>query len=234
MLYRHLYLTITPPSYQFPEFSLPPHSYSLQSLGFDRSSDEGLPDWVREMDDQPTVYATLGTVYQDREIFQAILDGLGGEPVNLIMTLGRNRDTTQFGPQPPNVHIEQYIPQTLLFPYCDMAITSGSYNTHTSALAHGLPLLVIPISDTQPFHALRCVDLGVGLALTRPGQYEKVLAGRRKDLSPETVREAVYQILRSPSYRQQAQRIQEEVQSLPDPETAVEFMTKLAREKTLD
>ncbi len=234
MLYRYLYLTITPPSYQFPDFALPPHSYALRTLGFDRSGDEGLPGWVREMPDQPTVYATIGTVYQERDIFQAILDGLGGEPVNLIVTLGRGRDTTQFGPQPPNVHIEQYIPQTLLFEHCAMAITSGSYNTHTSALAHGLPLLVIPISDTQPLHAQRCVDLGVGLALTRPGQYEDELKGRRKDLSAETVREAVFEIVRNPSYRQRARQIQKEVQALPGPEIAVELMTRLAGEKTLD
>lgn len=234
MLYRYLYLTITPPSYQFPDFALPPHSYALRTLGFDRSGDEGLPDWVHEMPDQPTVYATIGTVYQERDIFQAILDGLGGEPVNLIVTLGRGRDTSQFGPQPPNVHIAQYIPQTLLFEYCDMAITSGSYNTHTSALAHGLPLLVIPISDTQPLHARRCVDLGVGLALTYPGQFEQELAGRRKALAPETVREAVHEILRNPSYRQRTRQIREEVQALPGPEIAVELVTRLAREKTLD
>jgi UDP:flavonoid glycosyltransferase YjiC (YdhE family) len=234
MLYRHLYLTITPPSYQFPECVLPSHSYALRSLGFDRHGDEELPDWVRKMPDQPTVYATIGTVYKERDIFQAILDGLGGEGVNLIVTLGRNRDTTQFGPQPPNVHIEEYIPQTLLFPYCDMAITSASYSTQISALAHGLPVLSIPIGGTQPFHALRSVELGVGLALTRPGQYEEDLRGKRKDLSPEAVREAVDEILHAPSYRQQARRIQEEVQSLPGPEIAVEVMTRLAMEGTLD
>ena len=227
MLYRHLYLTITPPSYQFPGFAMPPHSYALRTLGFDRSGDEQLPDWVKQMPDQPTVYATLGTVYKDKDIFQTVIDGLAGQPVNLIVTLGRGRDTTQFGPQPPNVHIEQYIPQTLLFPYCDLAITSGSYNTNTSALAHGMPMLVIPIADTQPYHALRVVDMGVGLSLTRQGQYLDELEGKRKDLTPENVCEAVFDILNNPSYKQRASKVKEEVACLPGPELAAQKLEQL-------
>lgn len=227
-LYRSVYVSITPPSYQFPEFGRRPQSYAVRSLGFDRWQNDSLPGWVSRLPDQPTVYATIGTVYQDRDIFQAILDGLAGEPVNLIVTLGRGRDTAQFGPQPPNVHIAQYIPQTLLFPYCRLVITSGSYNTHVSALAHGLPLLVIPISDTQPYHALRCVDMGVGLALTRADQYEAELEGKRKDLSPQTVREAVFELLQNPSYGRRAERVQQEIRNLPGPEFAVGLLEALA------
>ena len=44
-------------------------------------------------------------------LFQAILDGLRDEPVNLILTIGRDQDPDQFGRQPENVHIERYIPR---------------------------------------------------------------------------------------------------------------------------
>src|SRR5205823_2473797 len=66
------------------------------------------------------------------------------------------------GPQPAHVRVERYVPQSLLFPACDLVVTHGGYNTIMAALTHGLPLVLVPISADQPFQAQRCAEIGVG------------------------------------------------------------------------
>ena len=138
--------------------------------------------------DRPTVYATLGTVFNSRTpgLFQAILDGLRDEPVNLIVTVGRDRDPDEFGPQPENVHIERYIPQSLLLPHCDLVITHAGFSTVTAALSHGLPMVAMPIDADQPLNAERCVALGVA---------EVIEHGQR---TPEAIRDSVRTVLGNP------------------------------------
>jgi UDP:flavonoid glycosyltransferase YjiC (YdhE family) len=221
MLYRYLHLSFVPPSYQDPAVPLPPTAHTLRTTPFDRSGDETLPGWVAGLPAQPTVYATLGLAIFNRTpgIFPAILKGLAGEPINVILTVGRGNDPAAYGAPPSNVHIEPYIPQTLLLPHCAAVIAHGGWNTVLAALSYGLPLLVIPIGADQPQNAQRVQMLGVGLVLDL------------SNLTPEAVREATWELLRTPHYRQNARRIQAEIAALPGPEYAVELLEQLASEK---
>lgn len=219
MLYRYLHLSFVPPSYRDPEVPLPPTTHALRTFTFDRSGNESLPGWVQNLPKQPTVYATLGTVFNRRPaFFQAMIEGLRDEAVNLILTVGHNQDPAQFGSQPPNVHIERYIPQTLLLTYCDLVITHGGFNTVMAALVHGLPLIVIPIAADQPENARRCAALGVG-RVVEPAE-----------LTPEALREAVLGVLKHAAYRENARRLQEEMLALPGVAYAVERLERLGLE----
>jgi UDP:flavonoid glycosyltransferase YjiC (YdhE family) len=106
------YLTLHQSLTSFLKPALLPTDRVIRPLPFDRSGDEALPPWMDELPDRPTVYATLGTVFADRvDIFEAFLAALGDEPVNLVLTVGREQDPARFGPQPSNVHVERYIPR---------------------------------------------------------------------------------------------------------------------------
>jgi MGT family glycosyltransferase len=152
-------------------------------------------------------------------LFEAILEGLGEQPVNLILTVGRDLDPDQFGAQPENVHIERYIPQGLLLPHCDLVITHAGYSTVTAALSCGLPMVAIPIDADQPLNAQRCAALGVA----------RVIESRQR--TPETIRHSVQTILGDPSYRRNAERTRDEMAALPGPEYAVALLERLASEK---
>jgi UDP:flavonoid glycosyltransferase YjiC (YdhE family) len=218
MPFRHLTLHQFPPS--FLTMAPLPTIRAIRPTPFDRSGDEELPTWAGDLPTRPTVYGTLGTVFNGRaHIFAAFLDGLRDEPVNLIVTVGRDQDPTQFGPQPPNVRIERYIPQTRLFPRCDLVLTHGGSGTVIAALAHGLPLVVVPISADQPENAARCAALGVGRVV------------QAEDATPEAVREAVRAVLADPTYRRNAERVRDEIRSLPGPEHAVALLERLAAER---
>jgi UDP:flavonoid glycosyltransferase YjiC (YdhE family) len=106
-----------------------------------------------------------------------------------------------------------------MFPRCDVVLTHGGSGTVMAALAHGLPLVVVPISADQPENASRCAALGVG----------SVVAPR--DLTPETVRDAVRTVLADPIYRRNAERLRDEIRSLPGPDQAVAMLEQLAAER---
>jgi UDP:flavonoid glycosyltransferase YjiC (YdhE family) len=216
---RYLVFDFLPSSWAFPNLPYPPVAHRFCAPPFDLSSgDARLPDWLFTLPHQPTVYATLGTTFnQSPGTFQAILTALSTEAVNLIMTVGRSMDPAQFGPQPDHVKIERYIPQTLLLPHCDALIFHGGYNSLQSALWHGLPVVIIPqgAGDNMPT-GWRCAAVGVGVLLEgNPPQ-------------PEAIRAAVKTVLGRPDYRARAQEFQRAIKVLPGLAEAVKRLEILA------
>ncbi|HYI16225.1 MAG TPA: nucleotide disphospho-sugar-binding domain-containing protein [Thermomicrobiales bacterium] len=181
--------------------------------------DAGIP-WPGQLPARPLVYGTLGTVYNRlTNIFDAIMAGLRDADINLLLTIGHSLDPAQFGPQPGHIRIERYIPQATLLPACDLVLTHGGYGTVSAALAHGLPLVMLPISADQPQNARRCVTLGVGQML---GPDER---------TPEAIRNAVQSVLTDPSYRARSVAVRETIERLPDIATGVALLERLAHER---
>ncbi len=244
MLHPYLYLSFLPPSFQFPQFRLPDVAHTLRSPAFDHSGSENLPAWVADLPDRPTVYATLGTVFNHApQVFRSIIAGLRDMAVNVIITVGSHQDPAQFGPQPDHIHIERYIPQSLLLPHCAMAITHCGFQTTLSVLNHSLPMLAVPIGATDPLRAIRCVALGSGLAVLSDllktqisdPMWQTILEQYRMSwvpMDPVAIHDAVHALLFDPIYRQNAQRVYQEMQGLPGLDHAVELLTSLATERS--
>lgn len=223
---RYLMLDFLPASWTFPTWPPPPVTHRFGAPPFDRSGETGLPDWLDSLPLQPTVYATLGTTFnQAPATFQAVVDAFSGEEINLILTVGRSNDPAQFQPPAPNIKVARYIPQTLLLPRCDAIIFHGGYNSLHSALWHGLPMVLIPqqAGDNLPT-AGRCIETGVGVMVEGAPP------------AAEAVRAAVKTILEEPGYRARAQQLQNEIKALPPLSAAVKRLEILAttREPQLD
>lgn len=218
MLYRYLRLSPVPMSYH-RALELPPTTHVVQTLPFDGDGQE-LSGWVDRLPRRPTVYASLGTAYnQTPGIFEAILDALREEPINLIVTVGDGRDPSSFSAQPPNVRVVRYLPQSLLFPYCNAVVTHGGFGTLTTALAHGLPMVIIPIAADQPDNARRCAELGLAHVIV-PSQR-----------TPGTIRDAVRDVLATSSFRENAQRMRADMLALPPLQETVSLLERLAVDK---
>jgi UDP:flavonoid glycosyltransferase YjiC (YdhE family) len=220
MLSRYLVLSPFPPSYRHPATPLPATAHSIRPAAFDAKGDQ-VPGWIAALPDRPTVYFTLGTVF-DREsgdLFSRGLEGLRDLPINLIMTVGRHIDPAEFGPQPANVRIERYIPQAMLMPHCDLVVSHGGSGSVIGALAHGLPMVLIPMGADQPLNGARCKALGVGRVLDAV------------EATPTMIGEAVASVLRDASYRAAAERLRDEIAALPGADYAVRLLERLAGEK---
>ncbi len=81
MLHRYLLLSPVPPSFQASDRPLPPTAHAVRWTSFDSEyPDETLPEWIAQVPECATIYATLGTAYNRTPgIFAAILAGVRGE-----------------------------------------------------------------------------------------------------------------------------------------------------------
>jgi UDP:flavonoid glycosyltransferase YjiC (YdhE family) len=221
MLNRYLVLSPLPARFRDPAFPLPATARTFRSFTVEPLEANAVPPWGANPGGAPTVYFTLGTIYnmESGDLFQRVLAGLRDLPIHLIVTVGRDFDPAELGPQPANVHIERYIPQARVLPHCRMVVSHGGSGSVTGALAHGLPMVLIPMGADQPYNAARCAALGVAQVL------DPVAA------TPEMVREAASAVLSKPGYRQAAERLRDEIAALPDPAEAVALLEQLAAER---
>lgn len=168
-------------------------------------------------DGAPTVYFTLGTVFnlESGDLFARVLAGLRDLEIDVVATVGRQIDPVELGPQPARVRVERYLPHSDVLPRCAAVVSHGGSGTVLGALAHGLPSVLLPMGADQPWNAARCEELGVGL----------VLDALRA--TPDDVRKAVSAVLDDPSYRAAAERVRDEIRALPGPEHAVRLLERL-------
>ncbi|MGQ0604963.1 MAG: glycosyltransferase [Anaerolineales bacterium] len=223
MLSRYLVLSPFPPRFRDPAYPLPVTAHSFRPFTLDSARDEIAPAWGARLDDKPTVYFTLGTIFnmESGDLFQRVLAGLRALPINLIVTVGRDIDPEEFGPQPAHIHMERYIPQLAVLLHCDLVVSHGGSGSVMGALAHGLPMVLIPMGADQPLNAARCIQLGVARML------DPIAA------TPDAVDESVAAVLADPNYRQAAERMRDEIAALPGPAHAVTLLERLAAEKQL-
>jgi UDP:flavonoid glycosyltransferase YjiC (YdhE family) len=213
----YLVFDFLPPSWTPPGWPQPPVTHRYCAAPFDLSTDADVPDWVGSLPDRPTVYATLGTTFnQAPASFQAIIDAMCGEDVNLILTVGQSVDPAQFSVPGDNVHLARYIPQSQLLPRCDALLFHGGYNSLLSALWHGLPVVVMPhgAGDQEPT-ARRCTELGIGVRV------------EGHPATPQAIRAGVWAVLDQPQYRARAREMQREINALPPLSAAVQRLERM-------
>jgi UDP:flavonoid glycosyltransferase YjiC (YdhE family) len=217
MLSRHLVLSPFPPSYRDPRFPLPDTAHPLRPLTPAPPAGTVAPEWLARLDRRPTIYLTLGTIFntESGDLFPRLLAGLRELDANLVVTVGQHIDPAEFGPQPDGVHIERYVPQALLLPHCDLVVSHGGSGSVMGALEHGLPMIIAPMGADQPLNAARCAALGLGRVV------DAVAA------TPQDVRAAAAEVLADRAYRAAAERVRAEISTLPGPAHAVALLEQI-------
>jgi len=215
--FRHLALAVMPPRWVAEDEALPPTACFIQPEHPD-TADARTLEWLEQLPrDRPIVHATLGTSEVNRTpgLYEAILAGLRDEPISLIVTVGHERTAAEFGPQPPNVRIEQFIPHAALLPRCSLVVTHGGHGTLMAGFALGLPAVVLPVNADQPRNGARCEALGVGRSVGAAGR------------TPEAIRAAVRAVLADPAYARNAAALRDEIAALPGLDEATRRIEQL-------
>ena len=162
-VYRGTYVAICPPAIQG---ELPPDGVRVERLRpCPLPSPGAAPGRLAGLPDRPTVYVTLGTVVNTVERFRVVLDGLAELDCNVVATIGRNRDPSALEPVPANAIVQQYVPQAELLPHCGVVVAHGGSGSTLGALAHGVPMLLLPTAADQFENALACRAAGVARVL---------------------------------------------------------------------
>ena len=116
-------------------------------------------------------YLTLGSVASSLTYFPGTyrdaIAALAPLPVKLLVTVGHGTDVAALGPLPENVRAEGWVPQDAVLAHAAAVVGHGGYGTTLGALAHGVPLVLLPLFSTDQWHnAERVAELGAGIALT--------------------------------------------------------------------
>jgi MGT family glycosyltransferase len=187
---------------------------------FDRSSPQIVPAWLTPKVPRPLVYASFGTIAPTMpdifpDAYKVLLEGLRDHTGTVVLTVGRDRDPGELGPRPAHVHVERYIPQSLILERCDLVVTHGGHNTVLAALSVGVPMVVVPFFADQSQNAARCEALGVA----------QVIPGR--EITPDRIRDAARTVLEDSQYRRNAVRLKQEIAALPGLEVGVKRLEQL-------
>ena len=188
-----------------------------------------LPDWWPGLDG-PLVYVTFGSVAGGMPIFpalyQAAVQELAGLPVRVLLTIGDAGDPAELGTLPANIHVERWVPQADVVPHAAAMVCHGGYGTTTGALAHGVPLVVLPMFADQPRNAERVAEVGAGIALPAPANVRVVAEHARETLAG--LGGLVEQVLDEPRYARAARRVAESARALPPVDAAADVLAAIA------
>lgn len=219
MLRRHLVLYPGPPSYRDPAQPLPDTGRAMRPV-LNPPPPGSAPSWLGDLghDGRPVVYLTLGTVFhvESGDLFERAVSGLRELSVDLVVTVGDEIDPAELGPQPGNVRIERFIPQALVLPRADLVVSHGGSGSVIGALIHGRPMVLLAMGADQPLNGARVRALGLGRVL------DPIAA------TPSDIRDAGAAVLADPASRAAAERLRDEITSLPGPDEAVRWVEAVA------
>lgn len=154
---------------------------------------------------RPTVLVSLSTFAFKglAPTWQRVLDAVAPLDVRVIATTGPAVDTGRLR-VPDNVELHSWLPHTDVMPEVSLVVGHGGHATTMMALAHDLPLLIIPMDamTDQPYIGKAIQGAGAGRTM-----------GRRS--SPEKIRAAVEELLGEGSHRSAAARLGAAVRDLP-------------------
>lgn len=144
------------------------------------------------------------------ETLQRIVDALGALPVDVVVTTGPAIEPSSVRAA-ANTSVHRYVDHAQLMPTCSAVVGHGGHATTMRALAHDLPILVIPA------HPMLDQKM-VGAAVTRAGA--GLLLPR--SASGQQIRECVETLVSSPHHRAAAAALGRQIREGRGAETAAD------------
>ncbi|WP_018681678.1 nucleotide disphospho-sugar-binding domain-containing protein [Actinokineospora enzanensis] len=182
-----------------------------------------MPRWLLDPPARRRVCVTWGTsipsfgenMFLAPKVIEAIAD-LDAETIVAVSAAHREL----LGAVPQHVRVVESLPLHLLLPTCDLVIAQGGAGTTMTALASGVPLLVVAHLPDQVFNARQLADAGAGVVLLRD------------DATVPVIAEQARRMLADPSYRQVAAGLRREILDQPTPARVAAGLAELVEDGT--
>jgi MGT family glycosyltransferase len=212
--YPALVMQLTTPAFEYPRRDLPANVHFTGPMLPKLDPAYSPPVWWPDLSgDRPVILVNQGTIADNPEdLVFPVIETFKNEDV-LVVAVPFNVQT--LGRVPKNVRAEKFIPFEHLLPHVDVMVTNGGYGGTQLALAHGIPLVVAGATEEKMEVAARVEWSGVGINL------------RQRHPSPSKIQEAVRQVLTTPTYRENARRIQRDFAQYNGPQRAAELLEAL-------
>jgi MGT family glycosyltransferase len=165
-------------------------------------------------DGRPRVLVALSTTYQHQEaVLRRIAAALATLPVEAVITTGAAVDVHAIDPV-RNVAVLHYIAHRTLLPDCALVVTHAGLGMVMAALAHGVPLLCMPMGRDQHDNAARVAACGAGCVLP-------------PEAGVGQISQTISAMLAAPEYRTAARDMAATIALRDGPETAVSELETL-------
>jgi len=208
-------LVLTSPAFDFGAKLMAPNVRYIGTPIDDAASSLWSPPWSSR-DSRPMVLISLSTLEQGQAaIMQRVIDSLAPLDVRGLVTLGPALESARFM-TPPNVRLEAFVPHSAVLPHVAAMVTQCGLGTLMKALAHGVPLVCIPLVGDQPDNAARVVAHGAGIRLDR-------------DATPRRISAAIQRVLAEPGFSESARRMAGILAKEDGVRTAVEEIETMLR-----
>jgi UDP:flavonoid glycosyltransferase YjiC (YdhE family) len=226
------YFTAIPEALEDPATRLPERTHRFR-FGISEHA-PALPDWWAGNDD-PLVYLTFGSVTAGEHLpyfpalYRAAIEALADLRARVLVTVGdASRDLSELGEVPGNVRVETWVPQDAVAGHASVIVCHGGYGSTLGALAHGVPLVVMPLFSTDQWangDAAARVEAGITLAGERGARNVLGLPGA--EILGE-LPAAVEKILGDDAYRRGAERVADAISALPQVDDSVATLEGIA------
>ena len=173
-----LLLSMTAEPFEYPRSDWPTSVRLIGPCAWEPAS--APPAWLADVD-RPIVLVTSSSEFQDDGLLvRSALQQLADEPVHVVATVPAH-SVADF-PLPANAHVERFVPHATILTRAVCAVTHGGMGATQKALAHGVPVCVVPFGRDQSEVARRVETSGSGTRLPK-----RKLRGRNSGALREAV-----------------------------------------------
>ena len=140
-----LVISLTAEPFEYPRRDWPDNVIMVGPCDWDPPAE--FPGWFDQIHG-PIVLVTTSSEFQnDGRLVQTALDALADEPVTVVATVPAG-DLSRFR-VPANAHVVRFLPHGLVLDRAVCAVTHGGMGVTQKALAHGVPVCVVPFGRDQ-------------------------------------------------------------------------------------
>ncbi|WP_026882763.1 macrolide family glycosyltransferase [Clostridium akagii] len=183
---------------------------------YDREENLDFP--FEKLQGKKVMYISLGTVFNNTnsDFYDIFFKSFGNNGMVVVMA-AYNVDLSSFD-IPDNFIVRNYVPQSEILKYTDVAITHAGMNSTNDLLYNNIPFVAIPIGADQPYMAGRAEDLGAAISLDKD------------KLTEEILKSSVEKVLSNPSYLENIKKISDSFKQTGGYKKAVEEIFKMKQE----
>ncbi len=190
---------------------------------FDKAHYRFVGPSVREVepckkDGRPLVFASLGTVINDRPgFYRTLIEALHDEDVDLLISCGKAFDPECLGELPANVRVEHYVDQMEVLSRASLFVTHCGMNSASEGMWMAVPELLFPLTGEQRAVARRVAEVGAGALLDEKDAKDAY-----------RLKAAVLSALADEGLSAGAARMREDLRSCGGPSGAADFIEQVA------
>jgi MGT family glycosyltransferase len=160
-----------------------------------------------------TVYISLGTVLNDNiSFYRECILALKSSDLRVIVSTGKDTDISTLD-IPNDFIVKESVDQLAVLEVADCFITHSGMNSVSESLYYGVPMVMYPQHSEELAITNRAIELGAGVKL--------------KNTNSMGIRNAVFEILDNPSYKENALKLSKTLRDSGGAKAGADYIEKV-------